>query len=66
MSSGFWGKFTAIEDEVKNLKKLMEMIKDVYLNHTKIEKKQLDKLLKRDLWLNAQEALEYGLVDEIL
>jgi len=66
LSSGFWGKFSAIEDEVKNLKKLMEMIKDVYLNHTKIEKKQLDKLLKRDLWLNAQEALEYGLVDEIL
>ena len=66
LSSGFWGKFSAIEDEVKNLKKLMEMIKDVYLNHTKIEKKQLDKLLKRDLWLNAREALEHGLVDEIL
>jgi len=66
LSSGFWGKFSAIEDEMKNLKKLMEMIKDVYLQHTKIEKKQLDKLLKRDLWLNAEEALEYGLVDEIL
>tara|TARA_R100001086_G_scaffold49384_1_gene21891 strand:- start:483 stop:1094 length:612 start_codon:yes stop_codon:yes gene_type:complete len=66
LSSGFWGKFSAIEDEMKNLKKLMGMIKDVYLQHTKIEKKQLDKLLKRDLWLNAEEALEYGLVDEIL
>ena len=66
LSSGFWGKFSAIEDEVKNLKKLMKMIKDVYLNNTGITKKQLEKLLKHDLWLNAQEALEYGLVDEVL
>jgi ATP-dependent Clp endopeptidase proteolytic subunit ClpP len=66
LSSGFWGKFSAIEDEVKNLKKLMAMIKDVYLKHTDISKKDLEKLLKRDLWLSAEEALAYGLVDEIL
>ena len=66
LSSGFWGKFSAIEDEVKNLKKLMKMIKEVYLENTKITKKQLDKMLKHDLWLNAEEALEYGLVDEII
>ena len=66
LSSGFWGKFSAIEDEVKNLKKLMKMIKDVYLKHTDISKKDLEKLLKRDLWLNAEEALAYGLVDEVM
>jgi len=66
LSSGFWGKFSAIEDEVKNLKKLMAMIKDVYLKHTDISKKDLEKLLKRDLWLNAEEALVYGLVDEVM
>ena len=66
LSSGFWGKFSEIEDEMKNLKKLTKMIKDVYLNNTKITKKQLDKMLKHDLWLNAEEALEYGLVDEII
>jgi len=66
LSSGFWGKFSEIEDEIKNLKKLMEMIKDVYLKNTGMTKKQLNKMLKHDLWLNAQEALEYGLVDEVL
>jgi len=66
LSSGFWGKFSQIEDEMKNLKKLMKMIKNVYLDNTKITKKQLDKILNHDLWLNAEEALEYGLVDEIM
>jgi ATP-dependent Clp protease protease subunit len=66
LSSGFWGKFSEIEDEMKNLKKLTKMIKEVYLENTKITKKQLDKMLKHDLWLNAEEALEYGLVDEII
>ena len=66
LSSGFWGKFSEIEDEMKNLKKLTKMIKDVYLNNTNITKKQLDKMLKHDLWLNAEEALEYGLVDEVI
>jgi|TARA_A100001515_G_scaffold141986_1_gene139884 ATP-dependent Clp endopeptidase proteolytic subunit ClpP len=65
LSSGFWGKFSAIEDEMKNLKKLMEMIRQVYLEKTAMTKSQLDKMLKRDLWLSAEEALSYGLVDEI-
>jgi len=66
LSSGFWGKFSEIEDEMKNLKKITKMIKEVYLKNTNITKKQLDKMLKHDLWLNAEEALEYGLVDEVM
>ena len=66
LSSGFWGKFSEIEDEIKNLKKITEMIKGIYLDNTKITKQQLNKMLKHDLWLNATEALEYGLVDEVI
>jgi len=66
LSSGFWGKFSEIEDEVKNLKKLTKMIKNIYLKNTNITKKQLDKMFKQDLWLNAEEALKYGLADEIV
>jgi len=66
LSSGFWGKFSEIEDEVKNLKRFMDMIKDLYIEHTKIPKKKLDKLLKHDLWLTPEEALKYGMVDEII
>ena len=65
LSSGFWGKFQEIEDEVKNLNEIMEKLKDIYKEHTNIPKKDLNELLKHDLWLNSDKCLKYGLVDEI-
>lgn len=65
LSSGFWGKMAEIEDDFANLKQLMEKIKDIYKAHTKIPKKELNELLKHDLWLNADKCIKYGLVDEI-
>lgn len=65
LSSGFWGKMAEIEDDFANLKELMEKIKDIYKEHTKIPKKELNELLKHDLWLNADKCIKYGLVDEI-
>ena len=44
----------------------MEMIIEVYEQHTKIPKKELNKVLKHDLWWDAKKCLEYGLVDEII
>ena len=43
----------------------MEKIKDIYIEHAEIPKKELSELLKHDLWLNADKCLKYGLVDEI-
>jgi ATP-dependent protease ClpP protease subunit len=34
--------------------------------HSTLSEKKLKKLLKRDLWLDATEALKYGLVDELM
>ena len=65
LSSGFWGKMEEIKDEFINLKKLTKKIKSIYKEHTTIEKEQLKGLLKRDLWLDSKECLEYGLVDKV-
>jgi ATP-dependent protease ClpP protease subunit len=65
LSSGFWGKMAEIEDDFANLKELMEKIKTIYKTYTKIPKKELNELLKHDLWLNADKCIKYGLVDEI-
>jgi ATP-dependent protease ClpP protease subunit len=65
LSSGVYGKFAEIEDEVYNCTNLMKLLKEFYKKHTKIPMKKLDELLKRDIWLNAQQCLEYGFVDEI-
>lgn len=65
LSSGFWGKMNEIEDEYKNLEDLMRKIKEIYKEHSTIPKKQLNELLKHDLWMDADKCLKYGLVDEI-
>lgn len=65
LSSECWGKMSEIEDEVSNLKALMVKLKSIYKNHTGIPKNELKRLLKHDLWLNAEQSIEYGLVDEL-
>jgi ATP-dependent protease ClpP protease subunit len=65
LSSMFWGKHHEFLDEVKNLNMLMEQIKDIYKEHTKITKTKMCSLLKKDLWLSSETCLKYGLVDEI-
>ncbi len=65
LSSECWGKMSEIEDEVSNLKALMVKLKSIYKDHTTIPKNELKRLLKHDLWLNADQSIEYGLVDEL-
>jgi ATP-dependent protease ClpP protease subunit len=65
LRSELWGKMNEIEDEFQNLNILMERITQLYKNHSQLSEKKLKKLLKRDLWLNASQALKYGLVDSI-
>jgi ATP-dependent Clp protease, protease subunit len=66
LSSGVYGKFSEMEDEIYNCTNLMKLLKDFYKKNTKIPMKKLDEILKRDIWMMADEALQYGLVDEIL
>lgn len=66
LSSFIWGKYEEIKDEKKNLDKLMTMIKQVYKEYTQIPMTKLEEILKHDLWFDANECKEYGLVDEII
>lgn len=65
LSSGFWGKFSEIEDDFMNLKELMVQIKNLYQEYTTIPKKKMDEILKHDIWWNSDICISYGLVDEI-
>ena len=66
LSSSLWGKYSEIEDEKKNLDLMMETIKSVYKEYTKVPMKKLDEILKHDLLWDAKTCLKYGLVDEII
>ena len=66
LSSWMSGKYSELQDDMKNNDALMKTIKDIYEQHTKIPKSQLSKLLKHDLWWDSEKCLQYGLVDEII
>jgi len=66
LRSFMWGKYEDFKDEMQNLDKIMVMIKQVYKEYTKIPMNKLEEILKHDLWFDADECKEYGLVDEII
>lgn len=66
LSGMMWGKFQEMQDDMQNSEMLMEKIKDIYRKYTKIPKKELDNILKHDIWWEAEKCLEYGLVDELI
>jgi len=66
LSSGLYGKYNELEDDMENNKHLMSTIKSIYKRYTTIPMKKLDEILKHDLWFDSKTCLEYGLVDEIV
>lgn len=66
LSGGMWGKFQEMEDDFKSSKDLMNDIKNIYVAHTNLKKKELKDILKHDLWWNSKLCLENGLVDEVI
>ena len=63
MTTGFYGKFEEFMDEVHNSKKSMKMITDIYKEKTKIPHIKLEKLMKKDIYLNANECKQYNIID---
>ena len=64
LRSGVWGKYSDLEEEMENLKKLMDVIISIYQEHTKLKgTKKLTNLLKKDSWWSAEECLKNQLVD---
>lgn len=66
LSSGVWGKFEEIKDEMHNCNILMDTINEIYTKYTKIPKNVLKETLKRDIYMDSKTCLKYGLVDKIL
>ena len=62
---GTWGKFEDFKDQMENLSQFMDRFKDIYMRETKIPERDLKKLLKRDVYMDAVKCLEWGVVDGI-
>ena len=60
---GTWGKFEDFKDQMENLSQFMDRFKDIYTRETKIPERDLKKLLKRDVYMDAAKCLEWRVVD---
>lgn len=63
---GFHGQATDVEIHAREILKLKETLNQILARHTgqAIEKIQVD--TERDYFMSAQEAKDYGLVDEVI
>lgn len=67
-SSGAIGKVSDMEDSIDESKRLNDIYFGIIESETKIPKTKLDEIRKRrkDWYFTAEEALEYGLITEII
>ena len=63
--SSCWGRMSEITDEYENLTKMTKQLIDFYVEHTKMNRKEVTKVLAKDITWNAQECIKKGVVDEI-
>ncbi len=63
---GAGGQASDIEISAKQILELREELYDILSHHSGQEKAKVAKDGERDFWMKSNEALEYGLIDEIL
>jgi ATP-dependent Clp protease protease subunit len=65
-SGGVGGTAADIERHAEEILKLRREMNEIFARHTGQTIQRIDKDSDRDFFLNAQEAKEYGLVDEVI
>lgn len=63
---GAQGPATDIEITAKEIMRYRELIEELLVKHTGQPKESIHKDVERDFYLSADEAVKYGIVDEIL
>jgi ATP-dependent Clp protease protease subunit len=63
---GAQGQATDIEIQTKEILRVKKTLNDIMARHTKQPIKKIEKDTDRDYYMSAEEALKYGLIDEII
>ena len=66
LSSGMWGKYDDMREEIKNMDLAMKILTEHYVQHTKMKKEKIDEILKKDSYIDAKTCLKLGLIDQII
>ncbi len=65
-SGGTQGQATDIAIAANEIRKTKEILTNIISKNTKRSPKAVAKLMERDTWFTAEEALEFGIIDEVL
>jgi len=65
LSGSMWGTMAELEDDHTNNQALMDRLYKLYMEYSNLTKSKLKKLLKKDIWWDAEKCIEVGLVDGI-
>ncbi|EDU49343.1 ClpP Protease subunit of ATP-dependent Clp protease [Pyrenophora tritici-repentis] len=67
-SGGYRGKASDIADHAKEILRIRDKLNRIYQSHltTKRSLEEIEKYMERDYYMDAQEAVEFGIVDKIL
>ena len=62
---GSWGKFEDFKDQMENLEQFMNKFRAIYTRETEIPTDELERLLKRDVYMDSDRCMEWYIVDGI-
>lgn len=65
IQGGVGGQATDIEIQAKEILRLREIGNKILVKHTGQSFEKIDRDVDRDYWMSAEEAKEYGIIDEI-
>jgi ATP-dependent Clp protease protease subunit len=65
-SGGAQGQATDIEIQAREILTLRKRLNEMYVHHTGQSIDAIERKLERDSYMSAQEALDFGLVDEVV
>lgn len=65
LSALAWGTYEEFKDELRLQEDLMNKLYKFYVEHTSVPEEEIKEMLKRDYWMNAEEAVEKGFANEV-
>ena len=65
-SGGYQGQVTDIEIHTNEIKRMKERLNQIYSKHTGKKIEEIEKVMERDKYFSADEAIKFGLIDKII
>ncbi len=63
-SDSDWVKFEDVKDEMNNLQRLMDKVIGIYREYTNLPEKKLKRLMRHDVYLDAEQCVKYDIAHD--